>query len=228
MTKVRIKVLVVEDNRPLRASLATLFEGSGHRIDFAEDGITGLRLALEDPPDVMALDLGLPRMDGLTVCKELRAREDRHTPLLMLTSRDALEDKLQGFAAGADDYLVKPFSGEELLARCIALSQRHRLGQHHELRIGDLVVDRGAGKARRGDRELSLNQTPMQILLALAECYPRALTRSDLIERIWGSSPPASDPLRQHLYMLRRELDPPQAQPMLKNLHGVGYRLQVE
>lgn len=226
MTPVRLRVLVVEDSAPLRASLAALFEGQGHRVDFAADGVQGLRLALESPPDVVVLDLGLPRLDGLQVCQELRTRADRHIPILMLTARDTVTDKLSGFAAGADDYLVKPFSGEELLARCVVLSRRHYLGETHQIRIGPLLLDRRTGTARRDDRELRLSATAMQILRALAESYPRALTRSELVERIWGDDAPPSDPLRTHLYTLRRELDPPGESPMLCNVHNVGYRLQ--
>lgn len=225
MIAVGLRVLVVEDSPPLRASLATLFEGQGHRVDFAADGVEGLRLALESPPDVLLLDIGLPRLGGLQVCQQLRARADRHVPVLMLTARDAVADKLSGFAAGADDYLVKPFSGDELLARCLALSRRHQVGEFHQLRIGPLLLDRRSGTAWREGRELQLSATALQILRVLAEAHPRPLTRSELTERIWGDDVPPSDPLRTHLYTLRRELDPPGAPPMLRNIHGVGYRL---
>lgn len=228
MNTAGLRVLVVEDNPPLRASLASLFEARGYRIDFAVDGVQGLRLALEGSPDVVVLDLGLPRMNGLQMCRELRTRADRHIPVLMLTARDSVADKLLGFEAGADDYLVKPFSGDELLARCLALSRRHRLGEPHQLAIGPLSLDRRRGTAHRDGRELHLHQTALQILRALAESYPAPLTRSELIERIWGDAAPPSDPLRTHLYMLRRELDPPGEAPMLHNIHGVGYRLKVE
>jgi len=226
MNAARLRVLVVEDSPPLRRLLASLFEGAGHRIDFAADGVQGLNLALEDSPDVVVLDLGLPRLDGLQVCRELRARANRHIPILMLTARDTVSDKLQGFEAGADDYLAKPFSGDELLARCAALSRRHQLGANHQIRIGPLVLDRRTGTASRDGRELQLNSTAMQILRALAESHPRPLSRSELIEHIWGDEPPPSDPLRTHLYMLRKELDRQGDAPMLHNIHGVGYRLK--
>ena len=226
MNATRLRVLLVEDNPPLRKLLALLFEGAGHRIDFAADGKQGLNLALENPPDVLVLDLGLPRMDGLEVCRELRERADRHIPILMLTARDAVADKLQGFEAGADDYLTKPFSGEELLARCMALSRRHQLGEAHQIRIGTLVLDRRKGTAARAGRELQLNTTALKILRALAESHPRPLSRSELLERIWGEEVPPSDPLRTHLHLLRKELDGPGETPMLLNIHGVGYRLE--
>lgn len=228
MKGARLRVLVVEDSLPLRTALASLFESHGHRIDFAGDGALGLRLALQDPPDVVVLDLGLPRLDGLQVCRALRERADRHVPVLMLTARDTVADKLQGFEAGADDYLIKPFSGDELLARCLALSRRHRLGEPHRMQVGPLAFDLRSGAALRDRRALQLNQTALQILRALMEAHPRPLTRSELIARIWGDRPPPSDPLRTHLYLLRRELDPPGAVPLLRNIHGVGYRLQLD
>ena len=177
----RLRILVIEDNLRLRSSMAALLESHGHLVDFAADGRSGLRLALAEPPDVLVLDLGLPGLDGLDVCNQLRARADRHLPILILTARDALDDKLRGFEAGADDYLVKPFAGEELLARCLVLARRNRIGEAHLLRIGSLCIDRRSGEARRDGRVLDLQQTPFRILLALAEAWPRTLTRSELV-----------------------------------------------
>lgn len=222
-----LRILVVEDNPALRESLASLLAFHGHRADFAADGHSGLALALADPPDVLVLDLGLPGLDGVRVCAALRARADRHVPVLMLTARHAIEDKLRGFQAGADDYLVKPFAGEELLARCLALSQRHRVGQTHRLVIGSLVIDRRSGEVMRDGRRLTLTAMPYRILLALAEAWPRTLTRSELIDRLWGEQTPPSDPLRSHLYLLRRALDRPFGQPMLVTVQGVGFRLDA-
>jgi len=223
-----LRVLVVEDHLPLRQTLAALFEARGHVADFAADGRTGLSLALADPPDVLVLDLGLPGLDGLSVCRQLREQADRHVPVLMLTARDALSDRLEGFAAGADDYLVKPFAGEELLARCLALSMRHRAGTRHWLEIGSLRIDRRSGEAERAGRHLELPRLPARILLSLAEAWPRALTRSELVDRLWPGEVPASDPLRSHLHLLRKALDPPGLRPMLVTLHGVGYRLEAD
>lgn len=225
MSQAPLRILVIEDSPGLRLSLASLLESHGHRADFAADGRSGLRLALAEPPDVLILDLGLPGLDGLRVCEAIREQCDRHVPILMLTARDTLADKLVGFEAGADDYLVKPFAGNELLARCLALSRRHRAGLSHELRIGSLCIDRQRGRATRHDQPLSLHQTPFRILLALAEAWPRTLTRSELIQSLWGDDPPPSDPLRSHLYSLRLALDKPFPRPMLKTVHGVGFRL---
>lgn len=228
MSPAPLRILVIEDSPGLRLSLASLLESHGHRADFAADGRTGLRLALAEPPDVLVLDLGLPGLDGLGVCVAIREQCDRHVPILMLTARDTLPDKLRGFEAGADDYLVKPFAGDELLARCLALSHRHRVGLPHEFRIGSLRIDRKRGLATRHDQPLSLHQTPFRILLALAEAWPRTLTRSELIQALWGDDPPPSDPLRSHLYSLRLALDKPFPTPMLKTVHGVGFRLDAD
>lgn len=222
-----LRVLIVEDEWALRSSLGQLFESAGHRADFAADGRTGLALALNEPPDVLVLDLGLPGLDGLSLCAALRARADRHIPVLMLTARDALDDKLRGFHAGADDYLVKPFAGAELLARCLALSQRHRSGLEHCIAIGSLRVDRRTGDASRHGRALNLPRIPARILLALAEAWPRTLTRSELVDRVWPHEAPPSDPLRSHLYVLRQALDKDQT-PMLVTVHNVGFCLRAD
>ena len=223
-----LRILVIEDNPALRTSMAALIESHGHRIDFAADGLTGLQLALTQPADVVIMDLTLPGMDGLRVCQQLRAQADRHVPILMLTARDTLHDKLKGFDAGADDYLVKPFAGEELLARCLVLARRHRIGQSHLLQVGSLCIDRRTGEASRHGKPLELQSIPARILLALAEAWPRTLTRSDLVERLWGDEPPHSDPLRSHLYLLRQALDKPFPIPMLKTVHGVGFKLESD
>jgi DNA-binding response OmpR family regulator len=223
-----LHVLVIEDDAALRESLRALLVGQGHRVDHAADGRAGLQMALAEPPDVLVLDLTLPGMDGLRICTRLRAECDRHVPVLMLTARDTVADKLEGFSAGADDYLVKPFANEELLARCLALSHRHRAGLSHTLRIGTLEIDRRAGIARRAGDVLALRRTSHRILLMLAEAWPRAVTRSELIRRLWGDDPRESDPLRTHLYLLRQALDRPFDTPMLVTVHDVGFRLQSD
>jgi len=224
----RLHILVVEDNLALRTSMAAMLEAHGHRVDFAADGPRGLQLALVESPDVVVLDVTLPGMDGLRVCEHLRAQADRHIPVLMLTARDSLSDKLKGFDAGADDYLVKPFAGEELLARCLVLARRPRAGAAHVLQIGSLSIDRRANDVRRHDQPLELQQTAYRILLALAEAWPRTLTRSDLQQRLWGDEPPQSDPLRSHLYLLRQALDKPFPIAMLRTVHGVGFKLEAD
>jgi DNA-binding response OmpR family regulator len=182
---------------------------------------------LDNTYDAVVLDVALPLMDGLEVCRRLRAGAARRVPILMLTARDTLQDKLAGFDSGADDYLVKPFALEELMARCTALAQRHGLHRPAVLAIGGLEVDPGARSARRDGIELKLSQTGFRILQLLAEAYPRVLTRSELTARLWGDDPPDSDALRTHLYQLRQVLDKPFAAPMMVTVHGVGFRLEA-
>lgn len=225
MASKAIRILIIEDNPVLRDNMAAMFESQGHVTSLASDGRSGVMLALESRPDVVVLDLSLPGLDGLRVCEQLRTRAESHVPILMLTARDTLEDKLRGFSAGADDYLTKPFASAELLARCLALSMRHRVGSDHVLRIGSLQVNRRAQTAERDGKVLDLQRTSLRILVELAEAWPRTLSRSDLVTRIWGDDSPESDPLRSHLYLLRQSLDKPFEQAMLESVHGVGYRL---
>jgi len=219
-----LNILVVEDNLLLARNLADAFGGLGHATDFAANGEHGLVLALEHPYDVLVLDLALPGIDGLEVCRQLRARLPRRLPVLMLTARDTLQDKLHGFDAGADDYLVKPFAMEELLARCQALALRHR---DYALAVGSLQIDRRAQAVTRAGQPLRLQPAGYQLLLALAEAHPRVMTRSELTRLLWHEDPPDSDALRSHLYQLRQALDKPFARPMLLTVHGVGFRLDA-
>ncbi len=220
-----LHILVVEDSALLAHNLADALEQQGHSADFAADGVLGLRLALEHHYDLLILDLGLPGMDGLELCRRLRAQSARRIAVLMLTARDTLGDKLTGFDSGADDYLVKPFAMEELLARCNVLARRHTLHQEHALRVGRLCVDRPGRTVTREEQQLDLTPVGYQILLALAEAHPRVLTRSELTQALWHGEPPDSDALRAHVYQLRQKLDKPFSQPMLVTVHGVGFRL---
>ena len=222
-----LHVLVVEDNALLARNLADAFEAQGHVADFAASGPQGLALALEHEFDIVVLDIGLPGLDGLEVCRQLRERQSRHIPVLMLTARDSLDDKLAGFDGGADDYLVKPFAMAELLVRCAVLARRHGPQQSMALEIGGLRIERATRSASREGRALDLTPAGYQILLALAEAHPRVLTRSTLTQVLWRDEPPDSDALRSHCYQLRQQLDKPFERPMLVTVHGVGFRLDA-
>jgi DNA-binding response OmpR family regulator len=219
-------ILVVEDHAPLRAQIVDLLQGAGWHVEEASDGRLALQLALEQPPDVLVLDLGLPGLGGVEVCRRLREKADRHIPVLMLTARDALEDKRQGFGAGADDYLLKPFAGEELLWRCEALSRRGELGRSPLLQCGPLQIDRRSAEVRIEGRVLPpLPRQAYRLLLALAEAWPRTVSRSELQLALWADEPPESDALRSHLYTLRQGLGA--AQGLVRTVHSVGLRLDV-
>jgi DNA-binding response OmpR family regulator len=221
-------ILLVEDNADLASNIIDYLEALGHRLHYAADGETGLRDALIGRVDIVLLDLALPNRDGLSVCAEIRRRADRRVPILMLTARDTLDDKLAGFASGADDYLVKPFSLAELAARVVALAQRPHLAQPHRLAVGSLTIDRQARVATRDGRPLRLTPLLWELLLLLAEAWPHLVSRDEATVRLWGDEPPSSDSLRAHVHLLRQVVDKPFAVPLIETVHGVGFRLKVE
>lgn len=227
MNKQALHILVVEDHINIARNIAEYLEGKGHQIDFASQGELGLNLALEHHYDVIILDLNLPVMDGLTVAQQLRAQSSYHVPILMLTARDSLDDKVSGFNAGADDYLTKPFSLQELEVRCIALSRRHLLQTEDELMLGELCVDRKRMTATRAGQLLNLSTMGFRILLHLAQAYPEVVSRSVLSQQLWGDEPTESDAMRSHIYQLRNALDKPFSHSMLKTVHGIGFTLDI-
>lgn len=228
MTRQRLRVLLIEDQADLAANVIEYLEQLGHSVDYADDGEAGLALALASRFDVIVLDVMLPRMNGLEVCRRIRAESTRQMPVLMLTARDALPDKIAGFESGADDYLTKPFAMAELLARCHALARRQELHRTSTIQIGTLSVNVSTRAVERGGTPLRLAPKQFEILRALAEAFPEPVSRSEILERLWGPDWPDSDALRSHIYALRQELDRPPFPPMLRTLHGVGFRLEAD
>jgi DNA-binding response OmpR family regulator len=222
-----LKILLVEDQDNIARNIAEYMEEKGHIFDFAIQGKQGLELALNNHYDLIILDLNLPMMDGLTVCQQLRQKSSRHLPIIMLTARDSIDDKVSGFTAGADDYLTKPFSLQELEVRCIALSRRHLLQTEDIVNIGPLKVDRKRKVAMRDGQQLNLHSMGYQILMVLVETYPQVVSRSQLSQQLWGDEPTESDALRSHIYQLRAVLDKPFSYAILKTRHGVGFVLDV-
>lgn len=228
MAALPLRLLLIEDESDLAANVIDYFESSGHAVDYASDGASGLAMAMSERFDVVVLDLMLPRLDGWEVCRRLRAGSAHHVPILMITARDALRDKLQGFEAGADDYLTKPFALAELHARCVALGRRRELHRDAVIRVGSLAIDVRRREARRDGMTLALTKKGFEILRALAEAHPSPVTRSELVARIWGDDAPDSDALRSHIYSLRQELDRAPLVPMLKTVHGIGFQLEAD
>jgi DNA-binding response OmpR family regulator len=222
-----LHLLVVEDTADIAANIIDYLESKGHVVDYAATGTQGLQMALDGQPDLVLLDLMLPGMDGWEVMRRLREESHRHLPVLMLTARDSLEDKVLGFELGADDYLTKPFALEELHARCQALSRRHRLHESSELAIGPLTINRQSRQVSREGQTIQLTTTGYQILLILAEASPGVVTRSQLTMKLWGDEPPESDALRSHVYQLRQALDKPYPTPLIKTVHGAGLSLSA-
>ncbi len=227
MNETALHILVVEDQIDLAQNIGDFLSQQGHTLDFASNGKQGLDLALSQPFDLIILDIMLPGIDGLEVCNQLRQKADRHIPVLMLTARDTLQDKIDGFSQGADDYLTKPFELAELAVRCIALSRRHLLQANHKVNIGDLVIDRKLKQVSREGKVLNISHMHYRILQVLAEAYPQAVTRSQLSQKLWQDEPTESDALRSHIYQLRQILDKPFTSNMLKTIHGVGFALDI-
>jgi DNA-binding response OmpR family regulator len=219
-------LLLIEDHQDLAANVCEYLEARGHVMDAATDGVTGLHLAVVNAYDAIILDVGLPGLDGVTLCRKLRHEAHKQTPVLMLTARDTLPDKLGGFAAGADDYLVKPFALQELEARVLALARRGQ-GGAVVLRVGDLALNVDTLEVRRGDARLSLAPTALKLLMLLMRASPRVLPRPEIERALWGDLPPESDALRTHMHALRAAVDKPFPVKLLHTVHGLGYGIQA-
>jgi DNA-binding response OmpR family regulator len=221
-----MKVLVVEDNKDIAENIADYLEPLGYVLDFAADGVLGLHLAVSEPFDVIVLDVMLPGMDGMTLCRKLRKEAHVKTPVIMLTAKDQLEDKLEGFDAGADDYLVKPFSVKELEVRLKALSKRQVAGDQQDiLQIEDLKYNLLTLEASRNGKALDLNPIQRKLLELLMRNSNRVVLRDELERHIWGDIPPDKDILRSHIYNLRNLIDKPFDTKLLHTVHGAGYRI---
>lgn len=221
-----MRILVIEDNPDIAANLASYLGARGYVLDFAASGYAGLALAAQNDYDVLVLDVGLPGIDGFELCRRIRRELGKSTPVLMLTARDAVEDKVTGFESGADDYLVKPYSVVELEARLKALVRRVRGGAvAGVLRVGDLSYNERSFEARHGDKPLVLTKTGCRILASLMRASPDVVTREQLEADIWGEDRPESDALRTHIHAVRRALESAGAPAMLRTVQGVGYRL---
>ncbi len=220
-----LRILVVEDNVDIAENIGDYLKAQGHIMDFAMDGIGGLHLAITQEYDVLILDIMLPGMDGITLCNKLREAGGKQTPVLMLTARDTLSDKLEGFKAGADDYLIKPFALQELEARIKALTKRAEIVEKPVLHVADLELDTGSMKVSRSGKPIDLNRACLKILQMFMHAYPNVVPRNEIEDTLWGDMPPGSDSLRSHIYILRRAIDKPFEQALLETVHGVGYRL---
>ena len=221
-----MRVLIIEDDPAIAANLYDFLEARGHSVDAAGDGVTGLHLAVTREFDAVVLDLGLPGMDGLTLCRKLREQARKDTPVLMLTARDTLQDKLDGFSGGADDYLVKPFALKEVEARLFALHKRHsgRVSRQ-ELTVGDLMFDPRSLTARFCGQELKLPPKCMRLLETLMSEPDRVFSRKELETAVWGEEQETSDTLRSHMHVLRRALSAAADYDPIETVHGFGYRL---
>ena len=224
-----INVLIVEDHQALAQTIADHLEMAGITVDFAADGITGLHLAVSNSYDAVILDVMLPGINGFEICEKIRKEAKSDVPIIMLTARDQIADKLQGFNNGADDYLAKPFNPDELIARLQSMVRRHR-GEFDSkaLKVGDLVFDMGTMEVTRGNQKLKVSPTGLQILKVLMKKSPEIVTKDQLAKQLWGDLIPDSDVLRSHLYILRKTIDKPFSKQLLHTLPGVGLKISAD
>jgi DNA-binding response OmpR family regulator len=224
-----MKILVIEDDADIASNIGQYFEDKGHQLDFAYSGIQGLALAIGQRFDLIILDLMLPGKDGIAVCREFRQQASHDTPILMLTARDTLDDKITGFEAGTDDYLVKPFSLRELEVRVLALLRRGQGSKNSTIiRIDELELNRDTMQVSRAGQPIKLKPKAFRILTYLMQHEGRVISRRELIDHIWSADPPEGDPLRVHIHSLRQEIDKPFDNELIHTVHGVGYRIGGE
>jgi DNA-binding response OmpR family regulator len=220
-----MRILVIEDNRDILGNVLDYLQLKGYTVDCAQDGLSGLHLAVTDHYDLIVLDVMLPGIDGYQLCQRLRDDAQRDTPIIMLTARDQLDDRLKGLNSGADDYLVKPFALSELVARIEAILRRSQGGVRHQLQVADLTYNLDTLLVSRQGKALKLNPVGLKLLEVLMRKSPAVVRRAVLEETLWGEELPDSDSLRSHVHQLRQVIDKPFALPLLHTVHGLGYCL---
>ena len=225
------RILIVEDELPMRTALQDVLAAEGYRVLTAADGAAGLERAVNEKPDLILLDIMMPALDGYSVCAELR-RLDNPVPVLMLTAKGQVEDRVAGLDAGADDYLVKPFSTEELLARVRALLRRVKRGQRASdiLRLGDIRIDLVKQTAARGRKDLHLTAKEFAMLRLMADAAGEPVSRERFLDAVWGYTAfPTTRTVDNHIASLRAKLEShPEVPRWIKTVHGVGYKLDWE
>ncbi len=225
------RILIVEDELPMRTVLFDALSGSGYRVIVATDGAAGLEKAISEQPQLILLDVMMPRLDGFALCAELR-RLLHSVPVLMLTAKGRVEDRVRGLDSGADDYLVKPFSREELLARVRALLRRtqRQANELRQLQLGEVRIDFVAQRAWRGKKELHLTAKEIGVLHLLAAAAGEVVSRERFLDVVWGYAAfPTTRTVDKHIVSIRSKIEPDPGEPRwIHTVHGVGYRLQLE
>ena len=225
------RILIIEDEAPMRTALADLLAAEGYRVLTAADGESGLHRALDEKPDLILLDIMMPKLDGFALCAELR-RLSNAVPVLMLTAKGQIEDRVAGLDAGADDYLVKPFSTEELLARVRALLRRFQRQDKAagKLKLGEIDIDLARQTAVRGKKPIHLTAKEFAMLRLMAEAEGEPVTRERFLDAVWGYAAfPTTRTVDNHIASLRAKLEPDPDEPRwLKTVHGVGYKLETK
>ena len=224
-----MRILIIEDDVDIASNVYDYLGGRNHTVDHAADGVTGLHLAVTHSYDAILLDVALPGMNGFEVCRKLRVEAKRDTPVLMLTARDTLEDKLAGFEHGADDYLVKPFALREVEARLRALTTRYQ-GRVTDrvLKVGDLTFDPSTLGIARSGTPVKLPPKCVRLLELLMQRPGHVFSRAELETAVWGEALESGETLRSHMHLLRRALARPDRSDPIETVHGLGYRLVAQ
>ena len=222
----RARILIADDDARIAAAVRRALVYDGYTVDVADNGLRAIELARERLPDLVVLDVMLPELDGIEVCRRLRAGSD--VPILMLTARDAVADRVVGLDSGADDYLVKPFANEELLARVRTLLRRRGSRRTEVLRVGDLMLDEGAHELRRGERTLELTPLEFDLLALFMRNERLVLNRAQILEAVWGFDvETASNVVDVYVGYLRHKLEEGGDPRLIQTVRGVGYVLKV-
>lgn len=223
-----MRILLVEDDLDLACNIVEYFEIHGHCIDYAKSGEASLELLHDNIYDIIILDINLPGMDGFEVCRRIRLQMHMNVPVLMLTARSMLEDKLNGFESGTDDYLPKPFELAELKMRLEALHRRASQSMAPKFSLDDLAVDSETGIVVRDGRQITLPKICYTILLTLIEKFPGIATKEELEYAVWKDDPPMTDALKVHFHTLRRLVDKPFGIQLLHSVRGRGYVISTK
>lgn len=221
-----MRILIVEDEAAIAGMLRQGLENARYTVEHAADGVTGLMMASENTYNLILLDVMLPGMDGWRVCEELRRRRNR-VPILMLTARDAVNDKVRGLDAGADDYLPKPFDFNELMARVRALLRRDRVHRTRVIQIADLLIDTSQRTVTRAGVEVGLSHREYELLAALASSEGRVFSREVIQEQVWGNEAAIQNTVDVYIGMLRKKIDSGHPVKLIHTVHGAGYTLRA-
>ena len=220
-----MKILLVDDSFQISETIADYLELRNCIVDFAYNGQDALSIIEEQSFDVVVMDIMMPKMDGISAVKKIRSELNKTVPIIYLSAKDKLEDRLEGFDSGADDYLVKPFSLEELYARITALYNRTNKTVSAIVTFKDIQIDTEQKQVSLGSNQLKLPPIQYKILLLLIKKAPNLVTKSDIIEHIWGDSEPNSDALRSHMYGVRNAISKQDSQTQLETVFGKGFKL---
>lgn len=220
-----MKILIIEDEARVTSFLKKGLLSEGFTVDCAYDGEEGLYMAQEWEYDIIILDVKLPKMDGISISKKLRSA-GKTTPIIMLTAKDSVEDRIKGLDAGADDYLTKPFSFAELLARVRALTRRGAKSEKSKTKVGDLELDQDSFEAKRGNKKISLSATEFKLLKYLMQNKNKVLSKTMILENIWGYDfSPESNIVEVYMKYLRDKIDKGFKKSMIANIRGIGYKI---